>query len=240
VTEIPKFKIVPDHIAVIMDGNGRWATAKGLKRTEGHREGSNAIDRLMDSALELGLKNISLYAFSTENWKRPVLEVKAIFDLLIEFIQDRLDTIDAKGIRIHHSGSRKKIPRNALASIDRAIEKTKKNSKLNINFCLNYGSKDELLHAFNSVMEERSKKKKNLLAPLKEKEFEKYLYTYPLPPVDLLIRTAGEERISNFLLWQIAYSELYFTETLWPDFNRESLVEALQSYENRIRKFGGL
>lgn len=223
-----------------MDGNGRWATAKGLKRTEGHREGSKAIDRLMDSALELGLKNISLYAFSTENWKRPVLEVKAIFDLLIEFIQVRLDTIDAKGIRIYHSGSRKKIPKEALSSIDKAIAKTKNNKKLNINFCLNYGSKDELIHAFNSAMEDRSKKKKNLLAPLKEKEFEKYLYTYPLPPVDLLIRTAGEERISNFLLWQIAYSELYFTETLWPDFNRESLVEALQSYENRIRKFGGL
>jgi undecaprenyl diphosphate synthase len=235
-----KFKAVPSHIAVIMDGNGRWATSKGLKRTEGHREGAKAIDRLMDDAIEFGLKNISLYAFSTENWKRPVLEVKAIFELLIEFINDRLDQIHAKGIRIQHSGSRKRIPASALKSIDTAVEKTKKNKVLTINFCLNYGSKDEILHAFNQAMQDRKANKKDLSAPMKEREFEKYLYTYPLPAVDLLIRTAGEERISNFLLWQIAYSEIFFTNTLWPDFNRDSLVEALKSYEQRVRKFGGL
>jgi len=240
VTSPEKFKAVPKHIAVIMDGNGRWATSKGLKRTEGHREGANAIDRLMDDAIEFGLKNISLYAFSTENWKRPVLEVKAIFDLLIEFIDDRLDQIHAKGIRIQHSGSRKKIPSSALKSIDSAVAKTKKNKVLTINFCLNYGSKDEILHAFNEAIQDRKNKRKDLSAPMKEREFEKYLYTYPLPAVDLLIRTAGEERISNFLLWQIAYSEIFFSKTLWPDFNRDSLVEALKSYEHRVRKFGGL
>lgn len=235
-----QFKAVPNHIAVIMDGNGRWATSKGLKRTEGHREGAKAIDRLMDDAIEFGLKNISLYAFSTENWKRPVLEVKAIFDLLIEFINERLDNIHSKGICIQHSGSRKRIPASALKSIDAAVAKTKKNKVLTINFCLNYGSKDEILHAFNEAMNERKINRKDLSAPMKEREFEKYLYTYPLPAVDLLIRTAGEQRISNFLLWQIAYSEIFFTNTLWPDFNRDSLVDALKSYEHRVRKFGGL
>lgn len=235
-----QFKAVPNHIAVIMDGNGRWATSKGLKRTEGHREGAKAIDRLMDDAIEFGLKNISLYAFSTENWKRPVLEVKAIFDLLIEFINERLDNIHSKGICIQHSGSRKRIPSSALKSIDAAVAKTKKNKILTINFCLNYGSKDEILHAFNEAMKERKINRKDLSAPMKEREFEKYLYTYPLPAVDLLIRTAGEQRISNFLLWQIAYSEIFFTNTLWPDFNRDSLVDALKSYEHRVRKFGGL
>jgi undecaprenyl diphosphate synthase len=235
-----QFKAIPNHIAVIMDGNGRWASSKGLKRTEGHREGAKAIDRLMDDAIEFGLKNISLYAFSTENWKRPVLEIKAIFDLLIEFINDRLDNIHSKGIRIQHSGSRKRIPASALKSIDAAVAKTKKNKVLTINFCLNYGSKDEILHAFNEAMKERKINRKDLSAPIKEREFEKYLYTYPLPAVDLLIRTAGEQRISNFLLWQIAYSEIFFTNTLWPDFNRDSLVDALKSYEHRVRKFGGL
>jgi undecaprenyl diphosphate synthase len=235
-----QFKAIPNHIAVIMDGNGRWASSKGLKRTEGHREGAKAIDRLMDDAIEFGLKNISLYAFSTENWKRPVLEIKAIFDLLIEFINDRLDNIHSKGIRIQHSGSRKRIPASALKSIDAAVAKTKKNKVLTINFCLNYGSKDEILHAFNEAMKERKINRKDLSAPMKEREFEKYLYTYPLPAVDLLIRTAGEQRISNFLLWQIAYSEIFFTNTLWPDFNRDSLVDALKSYEHRVRKFGGL
>lgn len=235
-----QFKAIPNHIAVIMDGNGRWASSKGLKRTEGHREGAKAIDRLMDDAIEFGLKNISLYAFSTENWKRPVLEIKAIFDLLIEFINDRLDNIHSKGICIQHSGSRKRIPASALKSIDAAVAKTKKNKVLTINFCLNYGSKDEILHAFNEAMKERKINRKDLSAPMKEREFEKYLYTYPLPAVDLLIRTAGEQRISNFLLWQIAYSEIFFTNTLWPDFNRDSLVDALKSYEHRVRKFGGL
>lgn len=235
-----QFKAIPNHIAVIMDGNGRWASSKGLKRTEGHREGAKAIDRLMDDAIEFGLKNISLYAFSTENWKRPVLEIKAIFDLLIEFINDRLDNIHSKGIRIQHSGSRKRIPASALKSIDAAVAKTKKNKVLTINFCLNYGSKDEILHAFNEAMKERKINRKDLSAPMKEREFEKYLYTYPLPAVDLLIRTAGEQRISNFLLWQIAYTEIFFTNTLWPDFNRDSLVDALKSYEHRVRKFGGL
>jgi undecaprenyl diphosphate synthase len=235
-----ELKNLPKHVAIIMDGNGRWATSKGLARKEGHREGSNAIDRLMDIALEIGLQNISLYAFSTENWKRPVPEINAIFALLDEFIEKRLDTIKAKGIKVHHSGSRKLIPPGSLKKIDRAKAETAKNKKLTINFCLNYGSQDEILHCFNSIIAERLREKKSLEKEIKKKDIEKHLYTHPLPNVDLLIRTAGEQRISNFLLWQIAYAEVYFTDTLWPDFNREELLKALTWYESRVRKFGGL
>ncbi len=231
---------LPKHIAVIMDGNGRWATVRGKSRSEGHREGSLAIDRLMDASLELGLQNISLYAFSTENWKRPITEIRSIFNLLIEFIETRLDTIHARGIKIHHSGSRKRLTRGVLDKIDFAIDKTKKNKNLTVNFCLNYGSRDELLKAAQEVFLERKRSKVSFEKPLKEKELEKFLYTSTLPPVDLLIRTAGEQRLSNFLLWQSAYAELYFTDTLWPDFDKNSLVDSLKWYETRTRKFGGL
>ncbi len=225
---------------MIMDGNGRWATARNLKRSDGHREGALAIDRLMDTCLELGLQYVSLYTFSTENWKRPAQEIQSIFSLLVEFIDTRLERIRGKGIRIHHSGSRRKIPKQALRALDRAIQETAGNKKLIVNFCLNYGSHDEICRSVESLILDRIERGKNLKDPVRPRELEKYLYTYPLPPVDLLIRTAGEERISNFLLWQIAYAEIYFTKTLWPDFGRESLMEALRSYERRIRKFGGL
>ena len=231
---------LPEHIAIIMDGNGRWATTKGLARKEGHREGSLAIDRLMDLAIEIGLKNISLYAFSTENWKRPITEVRAIFNLLEEFIDSRLDSILSKNIKILHSGSRKLIPAGSLKRIDRAVSATSKNTGIVINFCLNYGSQDEILNAFHKIIQNRIKKNKNLEKEIKIAEFEEALYTYPLPPVDMLIRTAGEKRVSNFLLWQIAYAEIYFADTLWPDFDKKSLFEALDWYASRTRKFGGL
>ena len=231
---------LPEHIAIIMDGNGRWATTKGLARKEGHREGSLAIDRLMDLAIEIGLKNISLYAFSTENWKRPITEVRAIFNLLEEFIDSRLDSILSKNIKILHSGSRKLIPAGSLKRIDRAVSATSKNTGIVINFCLNYGSQDEILNAFHKIIQNRIKKNKNLEKEIKIAEFEEALYTYPLPPVDMLIRTAGEKRVSNFLLWQIAYAEIYFADTLWPDFDKKSLFEALDWYTSRTRKFGGL
>ena len=231
---------LPEHIAIIMDGNGRWATTKGLARKEGHREGSLAIDRLMDLAIEIGLKNISLYAFSTENWKRPITEVRAIFNLLEEFIDSRLDSILSKNIKILHSGSRKLIPAGSLKRIDRAVSATSKNTGIVINFCLNYGSQDEILNAFHKIIQNRIKKNKNLEKEIKIAEFEEALYTYPLPPVDMLIRTAGEKRVSNFLLWQIAYAEIYFTDTLWPDFDKKSLFDALDWYAGRTRKFGGL
>jgi undecaprenyl diphosphate synthase len=235
-----KFKTIPAHIAVIMDGNGRWAESKGKKRTEGHRAGADAIDRLLDVALEYKIKNISLYAFSTENWKRPISEVNAIFSLLIEFIDTRLDKIHAKGIRIHHSGNRSKLSSKVLQKIDTAMEVTKRNKNLTANFCLNYGGQEEILSTFNRIQKARKDSGVSFDKAITTKEFEKYLYTYPLPPVDLLIRTAGEQRVSNFLLWQIAYAEFFFTNTLWPDFGREALEESLHFFESRKRKFGGL
>lgn len=231
---------LPEHVAIIMDGNGRWATDRGLPRKEGHREGSRAIERLLDTSLEIGLKNISLYAFSTENWKRPVTEVNAIFNLLDEFIDTKLDYIKSRKVRILHSGSRKLIPRSSLKKIDRAIEETASNKNIAINFCLNYGSQNEILNAFNRVIQKRVKQGKSLEKEIKQSEFEENLYTHPLPEVDLLIRTGGEKRVSNFLLWQIAYAEIYFTDILWPDFDRESLTTALEWYIGRVRKFGGL
>lgn len=223
-----------------MDGNGRWAEARNLSRTEGHKEGALAIDRLVDISLEVGLPYVSLFAFSTENWKRPISEVKSIFQLLIEFIDSRLEGILKKGIRIHHSGSRDKIPKLALKKIDQAIQATAKNKRMVVNFCLNYGSHDEICHAVQSLIKARLDKGKPLTTKIRPSEIEKYLYTYPLPPVDLLIRTAGEQRISNFLLWQSAYAEIYFTKVLWPDFDEKAFWDALESYQSRVRKFGGL
>ncbi|MCB1156818.1 MAG: isoprenyl transferase [Leptospiraceae bacterium] len=231
---------LPGHVAIIMDGNGRWAKQRGLERKDGHREGSNAIDRLLDVSLELGLRNISLYAFSTENWRRPPSEITSIFKLLDEFVDKKLDRLIEKNVRVHHSGSRKRVPSISLKRIDTAIEKTSHNTALHLNFCLNYGSMDEICTAFNRLLDERKKKGKTLDSKVKPSDLEKHLYTYPLPPVDLLIRTAGERRLSNFLLWQSAYAELYFTETLWPDFNKENLLDALNWYSGRVRKYGGL
>ncbi|TGK10054.1 isoprenyl transferase [Leptospira fletcheri] len=237
---VPVRPKLPRHVAVIMDGNGRWATAKGLPRSQGHRAGADAIDRLMDASLSIGLENVSLYAFSTENWRRPITEIRSIFDLLVEYIESRLEPIAEKGIRILHSGSRKRLSAKVLSKIDKAIEVTRKNRNLTVNFCLNYGSQEELLSAFGKLLEDRQKKRIGRGKPVSAKELEKYLYTYSLPPVDLLIRTAGEQRLSNFLLWQSAYAELFFCDTLWPEFDRKSLESALDWFAGRTRKFGGL
>lgn len=234
------FKSIPAHIAVIMDGNGRWAENQGKKRTDGHREGANAIDRLLDVALGYKINTVSLYAFSTENWKRPITEIQTIFGLLVEFIDTRLEEIHKKGIRIHHSGSRKKLSKTVLSKIDHAVEVTKKNKKLNANFCLNYGGQEEILSTFDRVLASRKARKDTLDKSISAREFQKYLYTSSLPDVDLLIRTAGEQRISNFLLWQSAYAEIFFTKTLWPDFDQSAFEDALVFFDSRKRKFGGL
>ncbi len=231
---------LPQHIAIIMDGNGRWATQKGLPRSEGHKAGANSIDRLMETALELSIPYISLYAFSTENWKRPISEIQSIFQLLNEFIDSQLNKIHSNGIKIQHSGRVQRIPFMSFKKIYKAVQLTKNNTKMTLNFCLNYGGKEEILNACNKVIKKKIKNNDKLDKGITQEELEKELYTYPLPPVDLLIRTAGEQRISNFLLWQIAYAEIYFTNTLWPDFHKEDLFQALEWYSNRVRKFGGL
>lgn len=231
--------IIPAHIAVIMDGNGRWAQNHNLPRSEGHRRGADAIDNLMESALELEIPVVSMYAFSTENWKRPVSEVTSIFKLLVEFIDRHLDKINANGIQVRHSGSRSKLPSAVLKKLDEATGKTAKNRKLVANFCLNYGSREEIVHAVNSIILEKTASGKSI-KKISEKEINKNLYTKGLPDVDLMIRTSGEQRISNYLLWQSAYAELYFTETHWPEFNKNELLKALEWYGKRQRRFGGI
>ena len=232
--------MLPLHTAVIMDGNGRWAKEKNVPRSKGHKSGVKSLENLMDSALSLRLKYISLYAFSTENWKRPEREIKFIFSLLVHYIDRNLTKIHHKGIKILHSGSRRRLEPEILEKIDEAVKKTQHNKNLVLNFCLDYGSQEEILEAFQQLITVRVKEKKKIDLKITKKEFEKYLYTNSLPPVDLMIRTSGEQRISNYLLWQSAYAELYFTKNYWPDFDESELIKALDWYKNRNRRFGGI
>lgn len=234
---------LPRHIAVIMDGNGRWASERGLKRLEGHRAGSETVDRLLDTILELKIPYVSLYAFSTENWKRPQTEIKGLFSLLDEYIGSKLPKMLSEGIKLHISGNISKLPAKSRKMIHDAIEKTADGTNLTANFCINYGSIDEILKAATEAARARSESKnlKNKFRkPLTEKELKSFLYTADLPDVDLLIRTAGEKRLSNFMLIQAAYAELYFAGVNWPDFDRDELLKSIIDYQSRHRKFGGL
>jgi undecaprenyl diphosphate synthase len=236
---------LPRHIAIILDGNGRWAKNRGLSRSEGHRAGGENLTRQIDFFLELGIPVVSLYAFSTENWKRPAREVKAIWKLFNEFFDKHLQHCIERDIRVWASGNLAGLPAASRRQIEAAVAQTAGLRGLTANFCVNYGSQDELVQAAEAVVKERLElyqagHQRKARAPLRQQEFERHLYTYPLPPVDLLIRPGGESRISNFLLWQCAYAEIYVTDTLWPDFNEENLVDALLWYQGRHRRFGGL
>ncbi len=226
---------VPSHVAIIMDGNGRWAKRKSLSRTEGHRKGAEAIEPVVDAAIELGIKVVSLYAFSTENWIRPRAEIVSLWRLLDYFFKTKIDSIKSKGIRIKHSGMEKMLPSATLETILRAVRETNQNRKLILNFCVNYGGQQEIVRAVNKWLETRSRSENITI-----KKIEKNLFTSGLPPVDLLIRTGGECRISNFMIWQIVYSELLFMDVLWPDFSPKDLYEAVYLYQQRERRFGGI
>jgi undecaprenyl diphosphate synthase len=228
-------KRIPTHVAIIMDGNGRWAKKKSLPRIEGHRMGSEVIEPLMDTALSIGIKIVSLYAFSTENWARPKSEIEGLWSLLEYFFKSKIEKIKKKGIRIIHSGSLKNLPPTSRKIISSAIEETNKNRNVILNFCLNYGGRQEIVYAVNNWLE-----KKRTGEKLTVDKLDKYLYTSELPDVDLMIRTSGEFRISNFLLWQSAYAELVFLEVLWPDFKPYHLYKAIYEYQKRERRFGGL
>ncbi|MCB1190343.1 MAG: di-trans,poly-cis-decaprenylcistransferase [Leptospiraceae bacterium] len=230
-------KIIPKHTAVIMDGNGRWATKSGMSRVKGHKQGVYALLELIDLAIEFNLPCVSLYAFSTENWKRPEKEVKAIFFLLTEFFNTYLKSILDKDIRILHSGDKRQIYPDVVKKINKAVELSETNRGLTVNLCIDYGGKSELVRAFNRLF---CKLQKQEIQEINEQEIEKELYTYPLPPVDLLIRTGGEKRLSNFLLWQSAYAELYFTDTFWPDFGKDEFINALDWFAHRQRRFGSV
>ena len=228
---------LPQHIAIIMDGNGRWAKQKGKLRVFGHEKGSKAVKRVVEGCAELGVKNLTLYAFSTENWNRPKLEVQTLMKLLISSLKKEIKTLQKNNIKLNAIGNLQALPSMVHNELMDVMELTKSNSHLTLTLALSYGSRDELI---NTVKQISVKVKNNIISPEKidESVINEHLYTQNLPDVDLLIRTSGEQRISNFLLWQIAYAELYFTNVFWPEFTKEHLYEAIINYQKRERRFG--
>jgi undecaprenyl diphosphate synthase len=233
-------KRLPRHVAIVMDGNGRWAKQRGLARTEGHRAGEEAVARAVDAALELGIGNLTLYAFSTENWRRPPSEVRFLLNDTERFVRMRRDEFHAKGVRMRWIGRReRRIPRRILAQIDESIALTKDNRRMTLTVAFNYGGRAEIADAAKRIAEDAAAGR---LTPgrVSEKTITARLYDTELPDVDLFVRTSGEQRISNYLLWQAAYAELVFLDVLWPDFSREHFVDAVRTYQQRGRRFGGV
>lgn len=228
---------IPKHVAIIMDGNGRWAKEKGLLRTAGHRAGINRVKEVIKAASELGIKVVTLFAFSTENWERPKKEINLLMRALNNFLDHQINELDENNIRIIVIGQDKPIPQYLLAKIKKAQEKTKDNTGLSLILALNYGARQEIVDAVKRFAEAVINGKANLEG-LDVENFGDYLYTAGLPDPDLLIRTSGEMRISNFLLWQISYTELYFPRKYWPDFGKEDLEKAVDIYQKRERRFG--
>ncbi|MDT0643335.1 isoprenyl transferase [Zunongwangia sp. F363] len=230
-------KKLPRHIAVIMDGNGRWAKQKGFLRAVGHEEGTTAVRDVVEGCAEIGVENLSLYAFSTENWNRPKLEVDTLMRLLVSSLRKEIKTLQDNNIRLNAIGNLETLPKKARKELKEVIEKTASNKRMVLTLALSYGSREELTHCVKSISD-KVKNKELSIDAIDESVINEHLYTRNLPDVDLLIRTSGEQRISNFLLWQIAYAELYFTSILWPDFRKENLFEAIYNYQNRERRFG--
>lgn len=225
---------IPKHIAIIMDGNGRWAKKRGLPRLYGHHAGMKSVREVVRAASDTGVGVLTLYAFSTENWNRPKSEIKGLFHLLKLFIKKELGHLHKNNVKVNIIGRLSELPIDIVKLVKEATEKTSKNTGMILNIALNYGGRQEIVDAVNKIITEGTYKK------VDEKIFEKYLYTIGLPSPDLIIRTSGENRISNFLLWQSAYSEFYTTETLWPDFKKKNLTEAISEYQKRNRRFGGV
>ena len=228
---------IPNHIAIIMDGNGRWAQKRGLKRELGHKAGRKSVKKIIESCIELGVKNLTLYAFSTENWNRPKLEIDFLMQLLLLSLKNELKNLNKNNIKFETIGNLARLPEKIKDYLQKVKETTKKNSKLTLTLALSYGSRTEIVDVVREIAE---KVKNNIISSknIDETIINNHLYTRNLPDVDLLIRTSGEKRISNFLLWQIAYSELYFSKKLWPDFRKKDLLKAVISYQNRERRFG--
>jgi len=234
--QINKEKL-PNHVAIIMDGNGRWAKKNGKERTFGHKSALGSVRSSIESCRKLGIKYLTLYAFSSENWNRPRLEVNVLMTLLSSAIKDEIKDLHKNGIRLNVIGDFSKLPNKAQKDLTKAMELTKDNTECILTLALSYGSKEELLNAFKSIAIQY---KNGVISDndFNEELVHKNLYTHDLPMVDLMIRTSGETRISNFLLWQIAYAELYFTDVLWPDFNEEEFYKSILNYQNRERRFG--
>ncbi len=228
---------LPQHLAVIMDGNGRWAKQKGLFRALGHENGTKAVREIVEACAEINIPFLTLYAFSTENWNRPKLEVELLMKLLVSSLKKEIKTLEKNNIKLNAIGNLDALPKKAQKELAEVIAITEKNTRMTLTLALSYGSREEIT---KTIKEISVKVKNNLISPddIDETVINKHLYTQNLPDVDLLIRTSGEQRISNFLLWQIAYAELYFTETLWPDYTKDHLFEAILNYQNRERRFG--
>ena len=228
---------LPKHLAIIMDGNGRWAKKHGLFRTLGHESGTKSVKKIIEACATLGIENLTLYAFSTENWNRPKIEVEALMKVLVNSLIKELPTLEKNNIKMNAIGNLEKLPLKAQKELQDVINKTAGNTKLVLTLALSYGSREELVNAVKNIS---YKVKNNIISvdKIDDSVINEHLYTHNLPDVDLLIRTSGEHRISNFLLWQIAYAELYFTDILWPDFKESDLYEAILSYQKRERRFG--
>ncbi len=229
----------PQHVAIIMDGNGRWAKARGLPRVAGHRRGADAVRRVIRGAGELGVPVLTLFAFSTENWARPADEVSDLMGLLRHYLRHELEELGRNGAKLRVIGDRDRLARDIVKDISDAETRTRANTRIDVNICINYGSRDEILQATRSLA--RKVAAGEIAAEqIDESRFEHELLTAGVPDPDLLIRTSGEQRISNFLLWQCAYAELVFVDTLWPDFGKEHLEQAIAEFRKRERRYGGV
>ena len=224
---------MPSHIGIIMDGNGRWATRRGLPRMLGHREGMKAVERTVDALLKLGIKSVTFFAFSTENWKRSEEEKNGIFSLVREYLKKGYEDFIKKGVQVRSMGELDKFPSDLVSELEKVKKVTSKNEKLILNLALNYGGRDDIVYSVNKLIKSGKKE-------INEKDILLNLRTGDLPEPDLIIRTSGEMRISNFMIYQSAYSEFYFTKTFWPDFNEKELKKALFSFQKRERRYGGI
>lgn len=236
---LSKNEKIPSHIAIIMDGNGRWAKKRALPRFAGHREGMKTVRKVTRCASDLGVKVLTVYAFSTENWKRPKSEVEFLMRLPEEFLGSFLPEMMERNVRVQMIGEPSLLPGYTQRALNEAMDKTKDNTGLILNFALNYGSRSEMVMAMKEIMN-KVQRGELTIEDINEDCISAHLMTMHLPDPDLIIRTSGEMRLSNFMLWQVAYSEFWFTDTLWPDFNEETLLEAIESYQKRNRRFGGL
>jgi len=228
---------LPEHVAVIMDGNRRWAKKHLMPVTYGHREGALRVKDLTKNCVDMGIKYLTVYAFSTENWGREKKEVDYLMGLLIEFIKKELDYLNENNVKVKLLGNIEDLPEDTKNEVKRSIELTKKNTKLTLNIALSYGSRIEIIGAVKKIVADCENNKIDI-DEINEESFKKYLYTYDIPDPDLLIRTSGEIRLSNFLLYQLAYTEFYFTDVMWPEFNKEEFLKAIYSYQTRKRRYG--
>lgn len=230
---------IPNHVAIILDGNGRWAKKKHMPRNYGHMKGANAVEKILEDAHDIGIKYLTVYAFSTENWNRPESEVEALMKILRNYLKDCIERSNKNNMRVRVIGERTRLSDDIIVRINELEERTKDNTGINFTIAINYGSRDEIVRAVRRIALD-CKEEKLSVEDISDSLISNYLDTKEIPDPDLLIRTSGEERLSNFLMWQLAYTEFYFTDVLWPDFDRKELIKAVEKYNSRNRRFGGI